>query len=44
VAIKVVSLDSLKAKNLEALIFEEINILQKTSHPSIVSFHEAIMS
>lgn len=43
-AIKIVSLDSLKSKKLEALIFEEIRILQQMNHPNILRFHEALMS
>lgn len=44
VAIKIVSLDALKSKRLEELIFEEIKILQQMSHPNIVKFYEALLS
>jgi calcium/calmodulin-dependent protein kinase I len=44
VAIKIVSLDSLRSKKLEELIFEEIRILQQMNHPNILKFHEALLS
>lgn len=43
-AIKIVSLDALKSKRLEELIFEEIRILQQMSHPNVVRFYEALLS
>lgn len=43
-AIKIVSLDALKSKRLEELIFEEIRILQQMNHPNVVKFHEALLS
>ena len=44
VAIKIISLDALKSKRLEELIFEEIKILQQMNHPNIVKFYEALLS
>jgi serine/threonine protein kinase len=44
VAIKIVSLDALKSKRLEELIFEEIRILQQMNHPNVVKFYEALLS
>jgi serine/threonine protein kinase len=44
VAIKIVSLDSLRSKRLEELIFEEIRILQQMNHPNILKFYEALLS
>jgi serine/threonine protein kinase len=44
VAIKIISLDELKSKRLEELVFEEIRILQLMHHPNILKFHEALLS
>jgi serine/threonine protein kinase len=44
VAIKIISLDELKSKRLEELVFEEIRILQLMNHPNILKFHEALLS
>ena len=38
VAIKMISLDELKSRHLEELVFEEIRILQLLRHPNILSF------
>lgn len=44
VAIKAVSLDALKSKRLEALVFEEIRILQMMDHPNVLRLREALLS
>lgn len=44
VAIKLVSLDELKSKHLESLVFEEIRVLQQFNHPNILRFIEAMLS
>ena len=44
VAIKTISLDQLKSQHLESLVYEEIKVLQKMSHPNVLKFHEALLS
>ena len=39
-----ISLDALKSRHLEELVFEEIRILQLLRHPNILSFVEALLS
>ena len=36
VAIKIVELESLKSKKLEELLFSEIDVLKKLSHPNVL--------
>ncbi len=43
-AVKAISLDALKSKRLEALVFEEIRILQMMDHPNVLRLREALLS
>lgn len=44
VAIKAISLDALKSRRLETLVFEEIRILQMMDHPNVLRLREALLS
>jgi serine/threonine protein kinase len=44
VAIKAISLDALKSQRLEALVFEEIRILQMMDHQNVLRLREALLS
>ena len=39
-----ISLDELKSRHLEELVFEEIRILQLLKHPNVLGFVEALLS
>lgn len=44
VAIKIVELESLKSKKLEELLFSEIDVLKKLSHPNVLKCYEVFTS